>query len=104
MTEELSPEERLRILRLTDLKRRWYTVEDKRLCLICERVISGGEIRISGGPANYRLSCPTPDCPGTFSHWFLYRPSAPPPAAPLKDGAGEMDFLSDFGGREAPGL
>ena len=98
MPEELSPEDRLAILRLTDHERRWYTVDDKRLCLICEQIISGRQIRIEGGPENFTLGCPTTDCPGNVSHWFLYRPTAAaPPPAPAMDGAGEVDFLADFG-------
>ena len=104
MPEELSPEDRLRILRLTDAERRWYTVDDKRLCVICERIISGREIRIDGGPEKFRLSCPTVDCLGTFSHWFLYRPTVAPPPAPAKDGDGEIDFMSDFGPAGVAGL
>ena len=76
MSQELSSQERLKILRLTDEERRWYTVDDKRLCLICERIISGREIRIEGGPEKFSLACPTDGCPGTYSHWFLYRPAA----------------------------
>lgn len=95
---EISPQERLQILRLTDTERRWYTVDDKRLCLICERIISGRDIRVDGGPESFSLGCPTASCPGTFSHWYLYRPpAATPPPAPAEDGAGEMDFLAGFG-------
>ncbi len=97
MSEEMSPQERLKILRLTDEERRWYTVDDKRLCLICERIISGRDIRIEGGPEKFSLACPTDGCPGTYSHWFLYRPTPAQPAAPAQEGSGEMDFLADFG-------
>ena len=104
MTEELSPEERFQILRRTDGERRWYTVDDKRLCLICERIISGREIRISGGPEKFSLGCPTDGCPGTYSHWLLYRPTPGQPAISAKDGSGEMDFLTEFGQAGTPGL
>ncbi len=91
----------MQILRLTDTERRWYTVDDKRLCLICERIISGREIRVEGGPETFTLGCPTAGCPGNFSHWYLYRPAAaaaPAPApVPATEGTGEMDFLADFG-------
>ena len=90
----------MRVLRLTDHERRWYTVDDKRHCLICERIISGREVRISGGPAKYLLGCPTLDCPGTFSHWFLYRPSPVHPATPSPDsGADESILFPTLGSR-----
>lgn len=96
MSEQFSSQERLRILRLADHERRWYSVEDKRVCLICERIISGHEIRISGSPDDYQLACPTEGCPGNTSHWFLYRPSPQPPLpAPAPGALGEIDFLSD---------
>lgn len=100
MSQNYSTQERLRILRLSDHERRWYSVDDKRLCLICERIISGRQIEISGGPKEYALACPTPDCPGTFSHWFLYRPSDIRPQMSSIEGTGEIDFLSDFAGPE----
>ncbi|MEO7723248.1 MAG: hypothetical protein ABIU29_00945 [Chthoniobacterales bacterium] len=98
MSEEISLQERLQILRLTDGARRWYSVDDKLVCLICERIISGREILISGRPDQYELACPTKDCPGNASHWLLFAPMADHRAkAPGPDGKGEMDFLSDFG-------
>ena len=97
MPEGLSLQERLQALRLIDNERRWYSVDDKRVCLICERIISGQEIRISGGPDHYQLACPTDGCPGNSSHWLLYRPpdgNARPPA-PSPGVLGEIDFFPD---------
>ncbi len=93
-------QDRLSILQRTDLERRWYTIDDKRVCLICERVISGRDIRIVGGPENYSLACPTPDCPGTFTHWRFYRPSASRTegAAPPPGGLESFFFASDSPG------
>ncbi|MEO5717287.1 MAG: hypothetical protein ABIR29_01800 [Chthoniobacterales bacterium] len=95
MSEEFSPQERLQILRLNDHERRWYSVDDKRVCLICERIISGREIRISGGPGHYQFACPTDGCLGNTSHWLLYRPTEDgrPQNSPV-GGFGEMDFFA----------
>lgn len=93
MPEELSLEERLLILRETDTERRWYSVDDKRLCLICEQIISGRGIRIDGGPDNYRLGCPTLGCTGEFSHWLLYRPTPAELESLAPDAAGVIDIL-----------
>ena len=68
-------------------------MDDKRLCLICEQVISGREVRISGRTDDYRLGCPTLDCPGTFNHWLLYRPTVAAPPTLANEAAGEIDFL-----------
>jgi hypothetical protein len=105
---ELSPHDRLRVLRETDLERRWYSVDDKRICLVCERVIDGRDIRISGGPDKYHLGCPTQDCPGNFSHWLLYQSNAAQvngrrvEEAVEAGSVGEIDFMSDFGDAAAP--
>lgn len=76
MTDDNFSEDRLRILQKSDLERHWYTVDDKRVCILCEHIISGRDIRISGGPEEYSLACPTPGCPGNSTHWLLFRPAS----------------------------
>lgn len=125
MSPIFSSDKRLEILRLTDFERRWYSVDDKRFCVICERLISGRDIRIFGEPGNYSLGCPTEDCPGNFSHWLLYRPTSIRPKAAARDGKDgadgvhgvdgadgadgvdgkrEIDFFSDIGLPGPPGM
>jgi len=67
-----SSDKRLRILQTVDNLRRWYSLDDKRLCAICDRVIDGHQIEIRRVAGQYSLHCPTTDCPSNFSHWFLY--------------------------------
>jgi len=92
--KRLDSQERLEILRKVDNHRRWYSLDDKRVCAVCDRIISGRQIEIRGGPECYTLHCPTDGCPSNFSHWFLYRlsdgdgDSASPPT-----GTGEVSFL-----------
>ena len=94
MEKRLNSQDRLDILRKVDNYRRWYSLDDKRVCAVCEKIISGRQIEIRGGPQDYSLHCPTPGCPSNFSHWFLFGPrdgagTAVPSASP----AAEVNFL-----------
>ena len=65
-------EDRLQVLRAIDLERKWYSLDDKRVCVVCERVITGRQIKITkllNGAIT--LKCPTPGCPANFRHWLL---------------------------------
>ena|SRR5690348_3356926 len=94
MEHRLDPHQRLNILQTVDNHRRWYSLDDKRICVICERVIDGHQIEIGGGPDHYTLHCPTADCPSNFSHWFLYHPGVAENPVPPPTGIAEMSFLS----------
>jgi hypothetical protein len=66
------PEERLAILKAADSARKWYPLDDKRVCLICDRVFSGRQIDIESDEKGlYSFACPTPTCPSNISHWLL---------------------------------
>ena len=98
MLEELNEEQRLTILQDLDLERRWYSIDDKRICTVCERIISGREIQITGTPGNYSLRCPTEGCPSNFSHWFLFRlPPDPNEKETSADGIQGNRFRFNFG-------
>jgi len=84
MWQEFDSQERLEILRAADLERHWYSLDEKRVCGICKKIISGREIEIRGSAGNYTLHCPTEGCPSTSSHWHLFRLSA---------GEGEFSFF-----------
>lgn len=73
MSPEFDSQERLEILRAADLERHWYSLDEKRVCGICEKIISGREIEIRGSAGDYTLHCPTDGCPANFSHWRLFR-------------------------------
>ena len=63
----LSDVERLKLLRELDRSSRWYSLDDKRVCGLCERLFSGREIRfLPQEPSGYALRCPTGDCPADF--------------------------------------
>jgi hypothetical protein len=70
----LSDEEKLEVLRRLDQFRKWYSLEDKRYCLVCGKVISGWQIQVTGGTRGsgpLRLSCPTEQCNSIPMDWVL---------------------------------
>ena len=71
MTTSLLPEEKLAVLRATDSRRKWVSLDDQRVCVLCGRVITGRQIEVT--PAlnrTYSVHCPTPDCAALPSDWF----------------------------------
>jgi hypothetical protein len=94
MEKRLDSQDRLDILRQVDNHRRWYSLDDKRVCAVCDKIISGRQIEIRGGPEEYTLHCPTPDCPSNFSHWFFYRlPDGDGTGIPPASRTVEINFL-----------
>ena|SRR6266513_1671724 len=73
MSQKFNSQERLEILRGVDVQRHWSSLDEKRVCVICEKIITGRQIEIRGGPDHYSLHCPTEDCPAAFSQWHLVR-------------------------------
>jgi len=69
----LSDEEKLEVLRRLDQFRQWRSLEEKRYCLVCGRIITGLQIEVAGrtrgGPL--RLSCPTERCNSIPMDWVL---------------------------------
>lgn len=98
MDGPLSADERLRLLREIDHSSPWYSLDDKRVCGICERVFSGRHIRFQQqAQTGYALRCPTEDCPADSSHWLVWSdrevPKAHPPDFVLKPERGEFRFF-----------
>ena len=63
-------DERLLILRATDPFRTWSSLDDKRVCILCDKKFSGRQVEItrsrSGG---YQLHCPTDGCDAGPRRW-----------------------------------
>lgn len=71
MDTALLPEEKLAILRASDPRRKWMSLDDRRVCVLCDRVITGRQVEVTretGG--TYSVHCPTADCPAVPSDWF----------------------------------
>jgi hypothetical protein len=69
---KLSDEEKLAILRRLDQFRQWRSLDKKRYCLVCGKIITGREIQvIMGARENRSLStvCPTKYCGAMPIEW-----------------------------------
>ena len=71
MHKPLTPEQRLEVLRNLDSERKWSSLDDRRLCLVCDRIITGRHIAIRRDQHGQDvLRCPTKGCPAFVSHWL----------------------------------
>jgi hypothetical protein len=69
--DDLTAEERIKILRAGDKLRTWASLDDERLCVLCERILSGWQIEIlRDNCGRYLLKCPTSGCGSFAAHWF----------------------------------
>jgi hypothetical protein len=92
MNSSLPPEEKLVILQDADPRRKWYSLEDQRVCVLCERTITGRQVEvIRDGAGAYSLRCPTEGCPSLPSDWFYHRNGSGNGKTPSIRG-GEMSF------------
>lgn len=70
----LSDDEKLEALRLLDQFRAWHSLDEKRYCLICGKVITGRQIQLDGGTHGngaVGLNCPTAGCNSIPMDWVL---------------------------------
>jgi hypothetical protein len=66
----LTSEEKLEALRAGDPFRQWTSLDDRRVCVLCDRTISGRQIDVSmNGASQPRLTCPTPGCKAGPHEW-----------------------------------
>jgi hypothetical protein len=73
MNKRLPLDRKLAALRENDLHRKWYSLDDERVCILCERRITGRMIEAwetRGGAV--QLHCPTPGCESTPRDWFYH--------------------------------
>jgi hypothetical protein len=70
----LSDSDKLDALRRLDQFREWHSLDDKRFCLVCGKIIIGQQIQMAGetrGNGPLRLSCPTERCNSIPMDWVL---------------------------------
>lgn len=70
----LSDEGKLDALRRLDRFREWHSVDERRYCLVCGKIITGRQIKVSGGTFGngpLRLSCPSEQCNSIPMDWAL---------------------------------
>jgi len=70
----LSEVDKLDALRRLDQFRQWRSLDEKRFCLVCGKIITGRQIQVAGGTRGngpLRLSCPTERCNSIPMDWVL---------------------------------
>ena len=81
-------DEKLTALQQADPSRRWSSLDDNRICTICEKVITGRMIDVwQDARGAYHLHCPTSGCEGTPQDWFPHGVGHAPPPSILGDAA-----------------
>jgi hypothetical protein len=70
----LSEEEKLRTLQRLDQFRTWHSLDDKRYCLGCRKIVNGWTLKIVGGSRGLgplRIVCATENCESIPMDWVL---------------------------------
>ena len=70
----LSDAEKLEALRQLDQFREWRSLDDKRFCLVCGKIVTGRQIQVAGdtpGDRPLRVNCPTELCNSIPMDWAL---------------------------------
>jgi len=71
---KLPGRDKLEILQRLDRFRTWKSLDEKRYCLVCSKVITGREIEVVGGTRGtgpLRIICPTRGCHSIPMDWVL---------------------------------
>ena len=70
----LSDAQKLAALRALDQFREWHSLDEKRYCLVCGKIITGRQIQVAGdtrGDGPLRINCPTERCNSIPMDWAL---------------------------------
>ena len=71
---KLSDNDQLEALRRLDQFRAWHSLDEKRYCLVCGKLITGRQIQLAGGTHGngpLGLNCPTVGCNSIPMDWVL---------------------------------
>jgi hypothetical protein len=92
MQKHLTPEDRLDILRAGDSRRKWSSLDERRICTRCNKFITGRQIEIRRDQrGRFLLHCPTPRCVSTVEDWFYVGSAAAQENAAVT-GSSEFSF------------
>jgi len=76
MTANIKRDDRLSLLRMGDRFRKWKSLDDQRVCSVCERKFKGRQIEIRRLPGGrYKLFCPTLGCVSGPYQWLYSQAS-----------------------------
>ena len=79
-------DERLTALRAADQFRNWNSLDDQRVCIMCEKEFSGRQVEITKTRSgHYRVHCPTDGCTAGPALWVY-------PGNPLVSEAAYQDW------------
>jgi hypothetical protein len=70
----MSDKDKLHALQQVDRYREWRSLDERRYCLVCGKIITGRQIQVAGatfGNGPLRLSCPTEQCNSIPMDWAL---------------------------------
>ncbi len=71
MNKHVALDQKLTVLQDSDALRKWVSLDEERICILCDRVISGRMIDVwQDQRGGYHLHCPTPGCAATPRDWF----------------------------------
>ena len=71
---QLGDADKLQILRHLDRYRNWRSLDEKRYCLACGKIIQGHDVQIVGGTRGtgpLRVICPTRGCHSIPMDWVI---------------------------------
>jgi len=71
---KLSDIDKLAALQRLDQFRKWRSLDEKRFCLCCSKIITGHDIQVVGGTRGtgaLRIICPTELCQAIPMDWIL---------------------------------
>jgi hypothetical protein len=76
MTANVKLVDRLSLLRVGDRFRKWNSLDDQRVCGVCERKFKGRQIEIRRLPGGrHKLYCPTLGCVSGPQQWLYSQAS-----------------------------
>ena len=87
--------DRLSILQANDHFRDWYSLDDERVCAVCDRRFSGHDVVISTMGDEVELRCPTSSCQSGIHQWLH-------PGNPLASEESEKDWWHALGSNGGP--
>ena len=87
--------DKLSILRTSDHFRDWHTLDDERICVLCDRKFNGHDVHVSTVGDEFELHCPTTNCKSSVHQWVY-------PGNPLLDENNEKDWWRALGSMDEP--
>ena len=63
------PTDKLSILQVNDHFRDWHTLNEERVCAVCDRKFTGHDVVILTAGDEVELGCPTPHCQSGVHQW-----------------------------------